>query len=169
MNKKWSYRSISKTIENSKIESRGELSRKYPGAYQVARRNGWLRKLIPTDFRFGTTIRNRFVWTKGMCETVAREFASVGEFRKECPGAYHKAVRAGWLKNYEWLSDRRKRRGFWSRERCLREALKYRTLGGLVKGCPAAYYAAHRNGWTGDFFWFGSGKKCRGLKWNFSK
>ena len=169
MKKKWSYRSISKTIKDSGIGSRGELSRTYPGAYRAALRNGWLGKLVPEDFRFGTAIRNRFVWTEGMCRSVAKECSSVKEFRKECSGAYHKAVRSGWLKTYEWLSGKRKGRGFWSRERCLREALKYRTLGGLAKGCPGAYYAAHRNGWTGDFFWFGSGKKCRGLKWNFSK
>lgn len=166
---KWTFKKISETIRNSGIETRTELSRKYQGAYRCAQRNGWLEKLIPEDFRTGKTIRNRFIWTKAMCESVAKECSSVSEFRNTCGTAYRKAVRSGWLRSFKWLSGMRKPRNFWTRKRCFRAALNYRTPGGFFKGCPSAYVVARRNGWTGDFFWFGSGKASRGLKVDFSK
>ena len=167
--RKWTFGTIRETIEDFGIETRGEFSRKFPGAYRFALRNGFLGKLIPGDFRFGKTVRNRFVWTREACDSIAKGCSSVAEFRKECTGAYLKAVRSGWLKSYRWLSGTRKPRNFWTRERCFREAMNYRTPGGFFKGCPSAYVVSRRNGWTGDFFWFGSGKGSRGLKVDFSK
>ena len=166
---KWTYKTIAEAIVREKIGSRTGLFRVLPGAYQAARKNGWLEKLLPTDLRSGKTIGYRFVWTRGMCESAAKGYSSVRDFRLGCYGAYIKSVRNGWLKSFGWLSGLRKSRGYWSRERCLNEALKYRTFSGLRKGCPVAYNTAYRKGWSRDFFWFSSGRKCRGLKLGFGK
>jgi hypothetical protein len=58
------------------------------------------------------------------------------------------------LKDYTWLEQDRKRRGYWnSYENCYNEALKYSTRSEFKSNCGPAYYSSMKNGWINDFTW----------------
>jgi hypothetical protein len=48
--------------------------------------------------------------------------------------------------------SKRKPRGFWTKENCQKESLKYNTRFEFLKGSGGAYESSRRNGWLDEFF-----------------
>lgn len=44
--------------------------------------------------------------------------------------------------------------GYWTKERCIEEGKKYKTIKEYQKGNQSSYYAARVNGWLKEFTWF---------------
>ena len=73
--------------------------------------------------------------------------------------SYNVARKNNWLKDYTWLEQDRKRRGYWNNyENCYNEALKYNTRHEFKSGCNRAYIISIKNGWLNNFTWI---KKLR--------
>ena len=92
-------------------------------------------------------------WTIEKCKEVAKKYRTKTEFQKGSPGAYRYARINGLLDSFDWFEEIRNPNGYWTKERCVEEARKYKTKGDFLKGCSAAHSAAVRNGWLDDYDW----------------
>jgi predicted GIY-YIG superfamily endonuclease len=87
-------------------------------------------------------------WDKKACLSAAKKCKTKNEFVKKFHGAWSSA------KNHNWLSEIQKifpetikPKGYWTKERCKNEALKYDMKEKLRKGCPSAYTMSIKNKW----------------------
>ena len=89
-------------------------------------------------------------WTKERCREEALKYNSRSEFRNESGGASFKAQRKGWFEEIcTHMVRKSKPVGYWTKERCREEALKYNSRSQYRKKCPS-YQAAHKNGWIDE-------------------
>lgn len=92
-------------------------------------------------------------WTKELCLEAASTFTSVAGFRKGSPRAYAAAAMYGWLE--EICSDLepskpRRSNGYWTKQACHAEALRYAHRTAFARGSGSAYAAAYGNGWLDE-------------------
>ena len=81
----------------------------------------------------------------------ALKYKTKTEFSKGCSSALSAARRNGWVDEIcSHMDETRKPAGYWTLERCRKEALKYKTKTEFSKGCVSAYQAALRNGWLDE-------------------
>ena len=72
---------------------------------------------------------NRNYWTKEKCIEEALKYTSRSEFQKKSKGSYVACYKNGWLDIVcEHMSKIRHEKGYWTKERCLEEALKYKNI-----------------------------------------
>lgn len=100
-------------------------------------------------------------WTRERCFVEAKKYLSKTELRKYNQTVYNAAKRNGWFDDYTWLEDRKKPNGYWNRDACYNEALKYKSRNDFQDNNKSAYYAAAKNGWINDYTWFVN----RNIKW----
>ena len=83
-------------------------------------------------------------WTKERCATEALKYKTRSEFRNKAGGAYSAAHRNGWLGIIcVHMSTRPgKPDGYWAKERCATEALKYKTRSEFSDKAGGAYNAS---------------------------
>ncbi len=93
-------------------------------------------------------------WAKEVCNNEAKKYKSRGEFAIKSNGAYEAARKNGWLDEYTWFEEIRKKDGYWNRETCYNEAKKYRSRKAFQVNCGAAYRVARKNGWLDEYTWF---------------
>ena len=144
--RKWTYESCLE--EAKKYTSRKEFSDFCSGAYNVARKHGWLGDY--TWFKPPNEINRK--WNKKTCYEAALKYTSRNEFSKKSSGAYFVALKNGWLDDYTWLVVRRKPSGFWTYERCKEESSKYGSRWAFGQGNASAYYKCVKEHWLDDFF-----------------
>lgn len=93
-------------------------------------------------------------WPRERVEKLAHECKTSHEFRTRHPGAYHKASKVGWLKEFNWLSSRNKtgkdyhyqKSKRWSFERICEIARKYTSFKKFREENDLCYMAAWRTG-----------------------
>ena len=51
---------------------------------------------------------------------------------------------------YSHIDSKRVKRGYWTKEKCKEEALKYSSAKEFQKNCRGAYGAIIKNGWLGE-------------------
>ena len=92
-------------------------------------------------------------WNYETCLEKAKNYNSKSEFAKGCSGAYHVALKNGWLETYTWFETKKKPNGYWENyENNYNEALKYNSRIEFKKGCQSANQVACKNGWLDIFF-----------------
>ena len=84
------------------------------------------------------------------CLNAAKGFKTVSEFRKKYPGAYIRSWKNGWLKDYDWFEETRKPNGYWTVERSLEEAKKYKTRNDFERNCYGAWDTLRKSGLLGS-------------------
>ena len=125
-------------------KTKKELMFKYSGAYNSARRNGWLDEVCShMEILYGK-------WkTIDDIKEEVKKYKSKQEFQKAQPGAYLVIRTNGWLK--EVFSIFPKFETKWGRiETVKEEALKYNSIIEFYKMCGSAYNSARRNGWLDE-------------------
>ncbi len=149
--------------EALKYKSRGDFAISNGGAYDVARRKGWL-----DDYTwFDVKQRPSGYWNDyENCYNAALNCQTISEFIKEYSAAYVWAKNNGWLKSYTWfLPPTRVKR--WEYDACLLIAKEYKTQSEFRKNEPQAYSAAKRHSWLDSFDWLiCQSKKPKGY-WNY--
>ena len=96
---------------------------------------------------------NRNYWTKERCIEEALKYTSRSEFQKKSKGSYNACYRNGWLDLVcNHMSKTRNEKGYWTKERCLEEALKYKNRKEFQTKSKGAYSASLINDWLDDFF-----------------
>ena len=158
---KWTKDSCYK--EALKYRSRSEFAESNGGAYDVARRKGWLE----TYSWFEEKQKPNNYWNNyDNCFNAASECKTVSEFIRKYDSAWKWAKQHGWLKDYIWfLPPMRVKK--WEYESCYAIAKKYNYQSDFSKYDTSAYTAAKRHGWLDSFDWLVRQDKKPNGYWNY--
>lgn len=109
-------------------------------------------------------------WTFEKCKEEALKYNSRKEFVINNNSAYNSAKRYGWLNIVcsHMNTKERKHKGYWTKEKCKEEALKYELRNKLYKGSPGAYMAMLKNNWL-EQICFSMKTKSKNGYWTFEK
>jgi hypothetical protein len=92
-------------------------------------------------------------WDCDSCQKESLKYNTRNEFYKGSGSAYQSSRRNGWLDDIcSHMIEILKPRGFWTKENCQKESLKYKTRNEFQKGSASAYQLSRRNGWLDEFF-----------------
>ena len=93
-------------------------------------------------------------WTEERILEELKNYETLDEFRKNEQGAYDAACRLGLLdKLRENINFHFQPNGYWDKEKCLKEAQKYKTKIEFKKNSASAYRASVKNNWIDEFTW----------------
>lgn len=134
--------------EAKKYEYKSDFRTKSKTAYNKALKNKWLNDYIWLKNKEEYAHHKK--WTKERTEKEARKYNTQSDFQKNCPSAFSAAWRNGWLKDYDWFIKISKPTGYWTKENCATEALKYKTRTDFQQQSGGAYTAAWKNGWLDE-------------------
>ena len=133
--------------EALKYDSKKEFREANNSAYNSAYKNGWLDEIISS---FSIPSKKPYgYWTKERCHEEALKYMSKKEFCKKSGSAYTKAQEEKWIDEIcSHIISNRKPSGYWSKERCAEEALKYTSVKELINDNGAnVYNAICKNNW----------------------
>lgn len=94
------------------------------------------------------------LWTKETCCEEAKKYKTKVEFSKKSPGAYNVANREKWIHDYDWFEGGHKTSGYWTYERTMEEAKKYKYKKDFRAKSSSAYVIAKNKGWIKDMDFF---------------
>lgn len=167
---KWSKRKCHE--EALKYKTRSEFAELAGGAYEVARRNGWLDNYT----WFEETKKPNGYWDNlDRCYNAASKCKTKTEFIKKYMSAYLSAKEHGWLDQYTWFNRKRiAHNKKWDYNTVFEEAKKYTTKKEFGTNARGAYKAALANGWMPLYDWFEETSlvhrracKAKKRKWTF--
>ncbi len=95
-------------------------------------------------------------WTREKVEEESKKYTTRSSFRAGSKGAYERARKCGWLKEFYWLvpAIRKGVNEVWTKSKVINEAKKYQSKFAFQKGSKFAYNKALKNGWLKEFYWF---------------
>ena len=143
--------------EAKKYSTKVEFQRNSAGAYNVARKNNWLKHY--DWFEDGRKIHGekKRIWNRDTCYMEASKYTTKSDFRYYSSSAYTAALKNKWIKDYTWFENGRKitaeKLRKWNKDSCYKLALECHTRGELKKRNNAAYNVARKNGWLDDYTW----------------
>ena len=131
-----------------KCSSGKEFREKYYCAYRAAHRNQWLNEICGHMIQI---IKPKGYWNKERCQEEALKYNTKIEFRKKCYGAYFFANKNHWLSEIcKHTKPFKNPNGYWNKERCREEALKYNTKKEYRKNSSWSYVTARKNNWINE-------------------
>lgn len=143
------YSELTCEEESKKYNSRMEFAKGNPSAYKLSLQKKWIERYVwlkrPTP---------KSKYTEDYCLQIAREYTSYSDFRRKEPGVWRAAHKNKWLTAYTWLTRERAIIGYWTKERCKEEALKYKSRKSFKIGASYAYASAIKNHWIDEYTWF---------------
>lgn len=93
----------------------------------------------------------RGYWTKERCHKIALTCKTRKEFQVKYSSVYQYARKYNWLDEIcTHMYYVIKPKGYWTKELCHIESLKFNTRWDFERGCYPAYVAAHKNRWIDD-------------------
>ena len=94
---------------------------------------------------------NKTYWTKKKCQEEALNYETRTKFKKGNGSAYSSSLKNNWMVDIcGHMLCGRKPNGYWTKERCKEEALKYIKLKTFKKEKDNIYQIIHKNGWFND-------------------
>ena len=134
-----------------KYNSLKEFKKDYPNEYQSLYRKKLLEKLcedmgwdLPEQKK---TPKPYGYWTKERCLEEALKYTTKAEWSKNGNGSHTTAIRNSWYNECTThMVELQKPKGYWTLERCMEEALKYKTKSEWAKNSSSTYYSAKKNG-----------------------
>jgi hypothetical protein len=124
---------------------RNEWRHKKPLAYKIARKNGWFDECTA---HMGKLKKSEFYWTKEKCFESALEYNRRTHWMQKRPLAYKTARKNNWLEECTaHMENLRKMKSYWTKEKCIESAMKYKRKYEWRKKEKGAYYAARENNW----------------------
>ncbi|MBA6372505.1 GIY-YIG nuclease family protein [Colwellia sp. BRX8-4] len=132
-------------MEAMKYTSRGDFEKGSSSAYSVARENGWMDIICA---HMTSTKKSKGYWTIDRCHEEALKYKVKVDFKNKSGGAYTAARKKGWMDEVcSHMMSLQKPSGYWTKERCQQEALRYKVKEDFRKESGGAYSAAIKNGW----------------------
>jgi len=118
-------------------------------AYSSAWKHKWLDEICS---HMDTNPQSHpIIWTKGKCHEEALKYKTRVEFSKQSACAYSSAKRYKWLNEVcSHMIELRKPHGYWTKDLCHKEALKYEFTSKFQRWSGSAYASAKRNNWLGE-------------------
>jgi predicted GIY-YIG superfamily endonuclease/isopentenyldiphosphate isomerase len=90
-------------------------------------------------------------WTFDKCQQEALNYNTKIDFKNNSRSAYKKALINNWLSQIcSHMIIKRHHNGFWTKERCQEEALKYNTKNEFKKNSKSSYAISLKNNWIND-------------------
>ena len=90
-------------------------------------------------------------WNRDNCLVESLKYESRRKFEYGSQSAYNSARRNGWLDEIcSHMKELKKPNGYWNRERCQDEALKYKSKKEFYNKNISAYDKSKKNGWLDD-------------------
>ena len=139
--------------EALKYNSRCDFGSHSASAYTKARKSGWLDDICSHMINPNKDYKKRHYWTKESCQQEALLYNIKFKFKTESSGAYQKAAQEGWLDDicsHMANVQRNKSYGYWTKERCHQEALKYIHRKKFKHGSTSAYTRAQKHGFLNE-------------------
>ena len=136
MKKKWNFNSVK--AEARKYTGRTEFSKQSAGAYNAAKRNGWL------DDVCSHMKHANIKWTPELLKLEAKKYRNRNEFKDNSESAYQSSRTQGLL---DKICSHMEVKEPWTFERVLNEAKKYNTRSDFCSGSYQASAIAKKNGW----------------------
>ena len=131
----------------SKYKTLSEWRKAEPKSYNAAKKLDILDKICET-FGWKDIKKPAGYWTKERCIESARRFNTRSEWYDGCQSSSTAARRNGWIEECCAHMDRKiKPTGYWSKERCMNEALKFNGRWDWQKGNASSYRQAKVKGW----------------------
>lgn len=130
---------------------RAELKYKYPQAYRISLKQGWINDY--TWFKDGKIVGadKRRKYDYQTCYEEAKKYNTITEFENGSHGACIAARTNGWMKDYTWFTILWQEK--WNKESCYEEAKKYSTLEDFMSKSNSCYATACKNKWINDYTW----------------
>jgi len=133
-------------IEALKYETRTEFQKKSGSAYRKAYNKKWLDDVC--SHMISKRKPNGY-WTKEKCQEEALKYSKKSLFSKKSYGSYNNALKNGWLGEIcSHMIEYQKPDGYWTKEKCQEEALKYNSRS-EIRNKPFYKYSII-NGWLGE-------------------
>ncbi len=130
-----------------KYKNREAFRKDYPGAVRAAHKNGWMDEICSHMILLN---KPAGYWTKEKCQEEALKYKSRTDFLNGCPGAQF-AQKKGWMDEIcSHMQVKKRPVGYWTKEKCQEEALKYNTITTFMKGSSSAEQAARKKGWMDE-------------------
>ena len=93
----------------------------------------------------------RNYWDIDRCGKESIKYNCVNEFKKHNNAAYSASYRNGWLSEIcKHMVSPQKPKGYWTKERCREESLKYRTITELQDNCGTVCKTIRKNKWVDE-------------------
>ena len=97
------------------------------------------------------TNKNIGYWTKEKCLEEALKYKSRYEFQINSQASYKKSRYKGWLNEIcSHMKEIHKPNGYWTKEKCLKESLRYTNRYDFQKYSLSAYSKALRSKWLNE-------------------
>ena len=100
-NKKWNRETCYE--EAKKHKTKGTFIENASGAYNAARKNGWLDDYTWFENGKENGAEKRRKWNYEKCRNEAKKYTSRGEYAKNSKTAYQVARKNGWIGDYTWF------------------------------------------------------------------
>jgi len=131
--------------EASKYTSRSQFKSNCSPAYSKARKNRWLDDICSHMILLQ---KPNGYWNIERCREESLKYNTRVSFGNNCSGAYGSASRNGWLDDLcSHMNPQKKQNGFWTKEQCREEALKYDNYKDFIENCAGAIYASRVGEW----------------------
>lgn len=143
----WTKEKCIKEAKNYK--KRTKFARGSESAYNSARNNKWLDEVCS---HMGKVDKNpKGYWTKERCVKEALKHSSKKELYKKSSGAYMSMLNNNWLLELCPHMKTKKPNGYWTKDRCTEEALKYMSKTEFQIKSGGAYRASIKHEWISEF------------------
>lgn len=143
---KWTFESCK--LEALKYKSRKEFKEKNSRAFSTVYKNHWHDEICSHMAYLKTPDGS---WNKEACCKEALKYISRKDFALGSPGAYQAARKNQWRDEIcSHMVIKQKPNGYWTKENCRQEALKYKTKKEFKEKNSSAYSIAGRNGWIDE-------------------
>ena len=134
--------------EALKYNSRKDFHDNSSSAATKCMKNGWLDDVC---LHMIEICKPKNYWTKERCYNEASKYNNRTNFQKNNTSAYISSRKNGWLNDIcSHMVEKIKPDGYWSKEVCQRESLKYNSRSEFNKNSPKAYQQSWLNGWLND-------------------
>jgi hypothetical protein len=138
--------------EAMKYQTRKEFHDKSAGAYDAARRNGWIDQICP---HMPASRRNKYPpgwWNYERCKVEALKYTKRNDFKNNSSGGYHFACEHYFIDEIcgHMIACSLHPSRYWTFERCWDEAMKYTSMLQWKTENASSVVAAKREGWMKD-------------------
>jgi hypothetical protein len=136
-------------LECKKFNSYNELKKSNPSAIECARTKGYLENVVKSlGWEKGKTLNRKPInWTKEKCLESAFKYKTKISWEKGDTNAHAASRRHGWYDECtKHMGNLINVRGYWTKERCLENALLYKIKEQWKKENYAAHSASRRHG-----------------------
>ena len=135
--------------EALKYTSKRQLRKNSSSCYYRALKNNWLIDIC--SHMKCTNKKPKDYWTKEKCHEEALKYTSRGDFYKNSGSASIISSKNNWMNEIcSHMKQIKKEKEYWTKERCHKEALKYKTRSEYNKKSVSSYSKAWEKHWLDD-------------------